>query len=114
MKKGNAPSPAAALNAEAPVKSAIPNIPAVAKKAVEDDGVGLEIRIDGAGAFVLQQKRLNLLYNIFSANGVEARKINTLFVDREANSFVIRTVRVTGGVNKKKEDDEWKKYYQHW
>lgn len=89
-------------------------VQAFAKKAVEDDGVGLEIRIDGAGAFVLQQKRLNLLYNIFSANGVEARKINTLFVDREANSFVIRTVRVTGGVNKKKEDDEWKKYYQHW
>ena len=88
-------------------------IQAFAKKAAEEDDVGLEIRIDGSGAFALQQKRLNLLYNILTANGVGYQKINTVFADREANSFVVRTVKITKGA-KDKEVDGWKKYYQHW
>lgn len=88
-------------------------IQAFAKKAAEEDDVGLEIRIDGSGAFALQQKRLNLLYNILTANGVSYQKINTVFADREANSFVVRTVKITKGA-KNKEVDGWKKYYQHW
>lgn len=88
-------------------------IQAFAKKAAEEDDVGLEIRIDGSGAFALQQKRLNLLYNILTANGVNYQKINTVFADREANSFVVRTVKITKGT-KNKEVDGWKKYYQHW
>lgn len=89
-------------------------IQAFAKKAVDDETVGLEIRIDGSGAFVLQQKRLNLLYNILTANGVDYQKINTVFVEREANSFIVRTVKIAGGGGEKKEDDGWKKYYQQW
>lgn len=89
-------------------------IQAFAKKAVDDEAVGLEIRIDGSGAFVLQQKRLNLLYNILTANGVDYQKINTVFVEREANSFIVRTVKIAGGDEKKKEDTKWKKYYQQW
>ena len=61
----------------------------------------------------MQQKRLNLLYNILTANGVGYQKINTVFADREANSFVVRTVKITKGA-KDKEVDGWKKYYQHW
>ena len=62
----------------------------------------------------MQQKRLNLLYNILTANGVEYNKINTVFADREANSFVVRAVKIAGGVKEKKEIDGWKRYYQPW
>ncbi len=89
-------------------------IQAFAKKAVDEADVGLEIRIDGSGAFALQQKRLNLLYNILTANGVDYQKINTVFVEREPNSFVVRTVKITNGTETKKEDERWKKYYQQW
>ena len=89
-------------------------IQAFAKKAVDEADVGLEIRIDGSGAFALQQKRLNLLYNILTANGVDYQKINTVFVEREPNSFVVRTVKITNGAETKKEDERWKKYYQQW
>ncbi len=36
---------------------------AFAQKAIENDDVALEIRIDGSSSYALQQKRLNLLYN---------------------------------------------------
>ena len=89
-------------------------IQAFAKKAVDDKDVGLEIRIDGSKSFALQQKRLNMLYNILTANGVDYQKINTAFVDREPNSFVVRTVKIVNAAQGPKEDEEWKKYYQKW
>ncbi len=89
-------------------------IQAFAKKAVDEEDVGLEIRIDGSKSFALQQKRLNMLYNILTANGVEYQKINTAFVDREPNSFVVRTVKIMNANAKQQEDDSWKKYYQKW
>ena len=89
-------------------------VQAFAKKAAEESDVGLEIRMDGSSAFALQQKRLNLLYNILTANGVAYQKINTIFADREQNSFVVRTVKITNGNKNKKEIDGWKKYYQQW
>lgn len=89
-------------------------IQAFAKKAVEEKDVGLEIRIDGSKSFALQQKRLNMLYNILTANGVEYQKINTAFVDREPNSFVVRTVKIMNANAKQQEEDGWKKYYQKW
>lgn len=54
----------------------------------------LEIRIDGTNSTALQQKRLNLLYNILNNKGVEEHKINTVFTQREPNSFVIRIVPI--------------------
>lgn len=89
-------------------------IQAFAKKAADEDDVGLEIRIDGSRSFTLQQKRLNLLYNILTANDVPYQKINTVFVDREPNSFVVRTVKIVTGREQKKESESWKKYYQKW
>ena len=89
-------------------------IQAFAKKAVDEKDVGLEIRIDGSKSFALQQKRLNMLYNILTANGVEYQKINTAFVDREPNSFVVRTVKIVNASQENKKDEEWKKYYQKW
>ena len=89
-------------------------IQAFARKAVDEKNVGLEIRIDGSKAFELQQKRLNLLYNILTANDVPYQKINTVFVDREPNSFVVRTVKIVTEKDNKKEDDNWKRYYQKW
>ena len=89
-------------------------IQAFAKKAVDEDGVGLEIRIDGSRSFELQQKRLNLLYNILTANGLSYQKINTVFADREPNSFVVRTVKILQDKGVAKEDDSWKQYYQKW
>ena len=76
-------------------------IQAFASRAAEDDGMMIEIRIDGTSAMELQQKRLNLLHNILTNKGVEYSKINTVFTQREPNSFIIRTVRLnnttTGG-----------------
>lgn len=89
-------------------------VQAFAKKAVDEKDVGLEIRIDGSKSFALQQKRLNMLYNILTANGVDYQKINTVFSDREPNSFVMRTVKIVNAEQSQKEDDGWKKYYQKW
>ena len=76
-------------------------IQAFAARAAEEDGMMIEIRIDGTSAMELQQKRLNLLHNILTNKGVEYSKINTVFTQREPNSFIIRTVRLnntnTGG-----------------
>ncbi len=76
-------------------------IQAFATRAAEDDRMMIEIRIDGTSAMELQQKRLNLLHNILTNKGVEYSKINTVFTQREPNSFIIRTVRLnnttTGG-----------------
>lgn len=65
---------------------------AFAQKA-QEDGIGLEIRIDGTSAQDLQQKRLNLIYNILSSKGVNAEKVDTIFTSREPNSFIIRTIK---------------------
>ncbi len=67
-------------------------IQAFASRAVEDNTLSLEIRIDGTSGMELQQKRLNLLHNILTNKGVEYSKINTVFTSREPNSFIIRTV----------------------
>ncbi len=88
---------------------------AFANKTNEDANIGLEIRIDGSSPQQLQQKRLNLIYNILINDGVDYRKINTVFTSREPNSFVIRTIRLNsnsnGGI---KEDNEWQDYYKAW
>ena len=77
---------------------------AFANKTREDATTGLEIRIDGTSSRILQQKRLNLLYNILANKGVEYGKIKIVFTSREPNSFIIRTVKIkndfdNGGIN---------------
>ena len=52
----------------------------------------LEVRINGTSSTALQQKRLNLLYNILTNKGVEYSKINTVFTAREPNSFILRSI----------------------
>lgn len=69
-------------------------IQAFATKTAEDKTLLLEIRIDGTSAMDLQQKRLNLLHNILTNRGVEYSKINTVFTNREPNSFIIRTIKI--------------------
>lgn len=66
---------------------------AFADNARDNDDVYVEVRIDGTGSYALQQKRLNLLSSIFSARGVDYRKVNTVFTSREPNSFIIRNIR---------------------
>lgn len=67
-------------------------IQAFAGKAADDPAMSIEIRIDGTSGMELQQKRLNLLHNILTNKGVEYGKINTVFTNREPNSFIIRTI----------------------
>lgn len=67
-------------------------IQAFAGKAADDPAMSIEIRIDGTSGMELQQKRLNLLHNILTNKGVEYSKINTVFTNREPNSFIIRTI----------------------
>lgn len=69
-------------------------IQAFASKAAEDNFSAIEIRIDGTSSTELQQKRLNLLHNILTNKGVVYSKINTVFTQREPNSFIIRTVKL--------------------
>ncbi len=69
-------------------------IKAFANKARLDNSTALEIRIDGTNFQDLQQKRLTLLHNILLHDGVLQEKINTVFTEREPNSFIIRTVKV--------------------
>ena len=81
-------------------------IQAFAAKAAENGDMSIEIRIDGTAAMDLQQKRLNLLHNILADKGVEYSKINTVFTQREPNSFIIKTIThnkpkgVNGNLNK--------------
>ena len=67
-------------------------IQAFATKAAEAPNIWLEIRIDGTNSTALQQRRLNLLYNILTNKGVDYSKINTVFTTREPNSFILRTL----------------------
>lgn len=69
-------------------------IEAFANKAIEDDSVILQIRIDQTSSFELQQKRLNLLHNILTNKGVGYHKIDTVLTSREPNSFIIRTLKI--------------------
>jgi len=66
---------------------------AFADNAASDDNVIIEIRVDRSASHDVQQKRLKLLYKILADNGVEERKVNILFTDREPNTFIIRNVR---------------------
>lgn len=67
-------------------------IQAFALKTKENDYNVLEVRIDGTSSFELQQKRLNLLYNILTNLGLEYSKVDPVFTTREPNSFVLRVV----------------------
>lgn len=69
-------------------------VQAFATKAAQDDGTYLEVRIDGSRPTLLQQRRLNLLYNILTNKGVEYSKINVVYTTREPNSFILRMVNL--------------------
>ena len=88
-------------------------IQAFAKKTMENDYTILEIRIDGTSSYNLQQKRLNLLYNILTNLGLDYEKVNTVFTNREPNSFVLRTVK-TKEDSDKKQFDPASVYYRKW
>lgn len=92
-------------------------IQAFAAKAAEDNNMAIEIRIDGTSAMDLQQKRLNLLHNILTNKGVEYSKINTVFTQREPNSFIIKTI-TRNNSNQKGSNGNLNKaangYYQQW
>lgn len=76
---------------------------AFADNARDNDDVYVEVRIDGTSSYALQQKRLNLLSSIFSARGVDYRKVKTVFTSREPNSFIIRNIRFN---NKEQEREQ--------
>lgn len=91
-------------------------IEAFAMKANAENNVFLEIRIDRNSSFELQQKRLNLLYNILTNKGVGYGKINTVFTSREPNSFIIRTLKINENVNNDmpKSNNRQSLNYQSW
>lgn len=68
-------------------------INAFAQKTIEDSSIILEIRLDGTSDTALQQKRLNLLSNILSNNGVKRQNVKVVFTEREPNSFIVRTIK---------------------
>lgn len=54
----------------------------------------LQIRLDATAPIDLQRKRLNLLYTVFMNNGVDFKKVDTVFSLTEPNTFIIRTIKV--------------------
>ena len=89
-------------------------IHAFADNARDNQGIYIEIRIDGTSSFALQQKRLNLLSSIFANRGVDFRKVNIIFTSREPNSFIIRNIRFNNNdeviINNEDQDTN----YQYW
>ena len=88
-------------------------IRAFGQKALEEDDVVLEIRIDGTASIALQQKRLNLLYNILTNLGLGYDKVNTVFTSRAPNTFILRVVKA-GEDSDKKRLDPASFYYRKW
>lgn len=62
-------------------------------EAVEEPNTYLEVRLDTSTSTELQKKRLSLLYGIFTNNGVNFAKINTIFSLTEPNAFIIKVIR---------------------
>ena len=93
-------------------------IRAFADKAKKDETTALEIRINGTNFQELQQKRLTLLSNILAHDGVIPEKVNTIFTDREPNSFIIRTIKVNNkpkfGATRGNKPVSNSRRYQHW
>lgn len=54
----------------------------------------LQIRLDATAPIDLQRKRLNLLYTVLMNNGVDFKKVDTVFSLTEPNTFIIRTIKV--------------------
>ena len=80
-------------------------VQAFATKVAQTSGLSLEVRIDGTSTTKLQQKRLNLLYNILTNKGLDHSLINTVFTSRDPNSFILRTIKMENnkqGVNNQK------------
>ena len=90
-------------------------VQAFANKAAESNFVFIEIRIDGTSERALQQKRLNLLHNILTNSNVGYKKINVVFTDREANSFIIKTIEIKKtGANAQNKSTKQNNFYTEW
>jgi hypothetical protein len=63
-------------------------------EAATSDDIRLQVRLDASVATELQKKRLNLLYTIFMNNGVDFKKVDTVFSTTEPNALIIRTIRI--------------------
>jgi hypothetical protein len=87
-------------------------VQAFATKVAQTSGMVLEARIDGTSSTQLQQKRLNLLYNILTNKGLDSSSINTVFTSRDPNSFVLRTIKT--GDNKQGVNNQKTNRYIQW
>lgn len=65
------------------------------------DDTYLQVRLDASASTELQRRRLNLLYTIFMNNGVDFKKIDTLFSSTEPNSFIIKVLKFKKSPNSK-------------
>ncbi len=63
-------------------------------EAAKDGKTYLQVRLDATAPIELQRKRLNLLYTIFINNGVDFKKVDTVFSLTEPNAFIIRTLKL--------------------
>ncbi len=61
-------------------------------EAAQNEGTYLQVRLDASTPADIQRKRLNLLYSIFINNGVDVKKIDTVFSSTEPNAFIIRSL----------------------
>ena len=75
-------------------------IHAFANKVKAEPNTAIEIRIDGSSSAELQQKRLNLINNIFKNKNVNPYQIKIVFTKRQANTLILRTIKIANETNK--------------
>jgi len=75
-------------------------IHAFANKVKAEPNTAIEIRIDGSSSADLQQKRLNLLNNIFKNKHVNPYQVKIVFTNRQANTLILRTIKIANETNK--------------
>ena len=59
----------------------------------------LQVRLDATAPIDLQRKRLSLLYSIFMNNGVDFKKVDTVFSLTEPDTFIIRIIKTQNNNN---------------
>lgn len=59
----------------------------------------LQVRLDATAPIDLQRKRLSLLYSIFMNNGVDFKKVDTVFSLTEPDTFIIRIIKTQNNDN---------------
>ena len=60
----------------------------------KEESCFIQVKMDATAPIELQRKRLNLIYTTFINNNVDLNKVDTMFSNIEANTIIIRTIKI--------------------